>query len=469
MGTEAPSRPARQGYQDLLDGRLARLADVLGEMDEGGDRDALSGQLSGIFSDLDEADIADALETLPLSQRSIAAECIPDGRLVRVINDMSEAAAGATMSELADGRLVSAVKSCEDVEEVEDLLRSLPPKRRSEILHASGLSGDVRLLKSLAFAPGTVGEMMDFLTVSVEPGMTLGEVSKMLRGRGELPPKSDKLFVTEDGKLTGVLPLKKIVMKDPGDRVGDVMVSRRIHVLRPSEGVEEASDLFERYDLVSAPVVGDDNSLMGRVTVDEVLYRAREERHAYLLSASGHQDEEDLYESIWSKLRNRGFWIFINLITAFLVSRVIGSFEATIVQVVALASLMPIIASMAGNTGMQTATVVIRALALNQISSRNWHALLGKELMLGIVNGLVWGSLVGVFGLVFYLDPKLAAVLAGSMIAVFVLAAALGFIVPVTVNHLKQDPALGTSVIVTTVLDCLGFFIFLSLAAALLV
>ena len=463
-------------YNDLLEGRIQGIVKALETItvgkEEGASPAATEESIAALLDLMPriyEADLADLFETLQPSIRNVAADYVLDHRLATVVNDMSDAAAVAMVEDLTDARLAKALKACEDMEEAEAMLRLVAPKRRSEMLQATGLSKDISLLHSLSFAEDTVGELMDFFHVCVDGDSTVADALATLRKRKTLPSQCDKLFVTEKSKIVGVLPLKRLIVNEPSARIHDVMVSERLHTLQSTDSVDDAVDLFERYDLVSAPVLNHFSEVMGRVTVDEILGHMREERHADLLTSSGLREEEDLYAPILSKLQNRGLWIFINLVAAFLVSRVIGAFEGTIIQVVALASLMPIVASMAGNTGMQTATIVIRSLALSQIGARNWYVLLGNELLLGLVNGLLWGSMVGLFGLLFYGDVVLAGVLSVSMTVVFLLAAALGFLVPVTVQALRGDPALGTSVIVTVILDCLGFLIFLSLATALLV
>lgn len=423
----------------------------------------------GFLRQMHVADIASFLETLEPELRAVVWQLLGSDVLISVIEDMNEPSAIAMVGEIPDPLLANGLKAATDVEDVERVLRCLAPKRRAEMLLLAGLSSDVQLLKSLSFAPDTVGEIMDFEHYCLIADSSVGDALASLRKRGELSSHTDKLFITEQQKLVGILPLKRLLVHAERTPVSDIMVKQRLHTLTPEISINEAIKFFERYDLVSAPVLNYDNEVLGRVTIDEILGNLHEERHSELLSSSGLKDEEDLYAPIWTRLQNRGFWVFINLVAAFLVSRMIGTFEGTILQIVALASLMPIVASMAGNTAMQTATIVIRALALNQVGLRNWHFLLIRELALGIVNGLLWGFMVGLFGFLFYQDVQLALVLTASMFAVFVMGAGIGFLVPVIVNLLRKDPALGTVVIVTTLTDCLGFFVFLGLATIYLV
>lgn len=464
--TAAPD--SDQLYASLLAGRKAEAAQAAAVLAEGGPAPQEAGRLAAAIGALYAGDVADLLETLPPAQRREVAAAAPRELFAEALDDMSEVAARAILVDMGREELGGLLRTCDD-ERAAGLLRLLAPKRRSEMIAAAGLAGNAKLLRLLTFAPDTVGEIMDHVHVDASGEETVAAVAARLRRLGRLPKHCDKLFVTAAGRLAGVLPLKRVVLEDGERLVSEAMVAERVHRLRPEMGVEEAAELFERYDLISAPVVREDDAVIGRVTIDELMFRLRQDQHEDLLSSTGMQDEEDLYAPMAQRLRNRGFWIFINLVAAFLISRVIGAYEHAIVEIVALASLMPIIASMAGNTGMQTATLAIRALTLRQITGANWHRLLLSELGLSLFNGLFWGAVVGLFSLVFYRDPGLAAVLTGSMILVFFLAAAAGFLIPLLLQKLKGDPALGTAVIVTTLTDCLGFLTFLGLASRFLV
>ncbi|MBF2734605.1 MAG: magnesium transporter [Betaproteobacteria bacterium AqS2] len=455
-------------YASLLPGRKAEAAEAAAALAEGEAPPKGAKRLAQAIDKMDAGDVADLLETLPPEHRQEVAAAAPRPLFAEVLGDMSEAAARTTLEGMGGEELAKLLGACDD-EQAAALLRLLGPKRRSEMITAAGLGSNAKLLRLLAFAPDTVGEIMDHYHVAAAADETLAALAARLKGMGDLPNHCDKLFITADGRLAGVLPLKRIILADGGRPVSEVMVAERVHRLRPEMSIEEAAALFERYDLISAPVVREDDAVIGRVTIDEIMFHLRHDQHEELLAATGMRDEEDLYAPMAQRLRNRGFWIFINLIAAFLVSRVVGAHEHAIAEIVALASLMPIIASMAGNTGMQTATLTIRALTLRQITGANWPRLLLSELGLSLLNGAFWGVVVGLFSLVFYRDLGLAAVLTVSMALVFFFAAASGFLIPLLLEKLKGDPALGTAVIVTTLTDCLGFLIFLGLAARFLV
>lgn len=457
-------------YASLLASRLEQATAAAAEIAAGAeDGSTAAARLAEAVAALLTADLADMLETFSPAQRMAVAAALRPARLADVLTDMSEVAARAMLVGMDQEQLSATLRACE-VDEAAGLLRLLGPKRRAEMIAAAGFRDHTQLLSSLTFAPGTVGEIMEYFKFTVAATATVAEIAQQIKRAGKLPPHCDKLFVVnEDQHLAGVLPLKRIILSDGSTPVSEVMVAERVHRLRHDMSIEDATAIFERYDLISAPVVDEHDAVIGRVTIDELMYHLRQDQHDELLAATGMQDEEDLYAPLAQRLRNRGFWILVNLCAAFVVSRIVGSYEGTIVQLVALASLMPIIASMAGNTGMQTATLAIRALTLGQITGANWLSLLRSELLLSLINGLFWGLVVGLFSLAFYQDGGLALVLMLSMVLVFFLAAAAGFLIPLLLQRLKGDPALGTAVIVTTLTDCLGFMVFLGLATRLLI
>ena len=302
----------------------------------------------------------------------------------------------------------------------------------------------------------------------MEPTRRSGQVRGRLEEMGDLPKHADKLFVVAADRLCGILPLKRLLIARAQEKISDRMVAENLHTLHPETDISDAAGMFERYDLVSAPVLDAAGKVCGRLTIDEVVSHLSEDRLAGMLNVAGVDEDYDLYASLPRRLMHRGGWMLLNLLAAFFVSGIVGSFEDTIAQIVTLAALMPIVSSVAGSASMQTASVIIRALALNQVKLANAPLLLGRELMLGLANGLVWGGLVGLFGYLVYGELALAAVLAFSQMAVFVFAAAIGFCVPLLVGAMRGDPALGAAVLVTVTTDCLAFLVFLGLATLLL-
>ena len=458
-----------QRYFELLADRQAEIIDLLEQI---GDAEAPDEDLSSRLSDglklLYDADLSDLLEIVKPQLRYVACDHLRAERLIEVLNDMSEESLVALLEKIDNDLLAKGMGACENLETVEGVIRCLAPKRRTELLHTAGLEKNVQLLQSLTFAPDSVGELLEINHIAVSSNLSLAQVQQRIAQLGDLPHHTDKLFVTEDKVLTGVLPLKYLMVNPPEALVKDTMVDQRLHTLTASMDLEEAIGLFERYDLVSAPVLNNENEVIGRITVDELLKRMLNAQHSELLSSSGVQDEEDIHASLWRKFQNRGFWIFLNLLAAMMISQVIGNFKDTLLHIIALATLMPVVGNLAGNAGMQTSTLIIRSLIRNQISRDNWYMLLLRELLLAMMNGLFWGSIVGIITLLLHHDVAMGLVLAASMTLVFVVAVACGFFMPILVKLLRGDPALGTAVMVTTLTDCIGFAIFLGLATIFL-
>jgi magnesium transporter len=293
-------------------------------------------------------------------------------------------------------------------------------------------------------------------------------VLRYLRRLDELPDHTDQLFVIDRNEyLRGVLPVNKLLVSDADAKVGSVMSTEMV-MLHPNDKAHEAAQAFERYDLVSAAVVNADEKLVGRVTVNAVMDFVREESESEALNLAGLREEEDLFAPVWKSLKNRWPWLAINLVTAFIASRVIGIFEDSIEKLVALAALMPIVAGIGGNSGNQTITMIVRALALGQLNQSNAKKLFTKEIAVSAVNGLVWGSVVGIFAYLIYLSIPLSLVMTLAMMLNLLLASIVGVLIPLTLAKLGRDPAAGSSVMITAVTDSGGFFIFLGLATIFL-
>lgn len=283
-----------------------------------------------------------------------------------------------------------------------------------------------------------------------------------------LPDQTDKIFVVdEDNRVQGVLPLKTLLVSDP-DALVEVVMARDVVVFHPEDDSGDAAQAFERYDLITAPVVNADNQLIGRLTVDEMVDVIREESDSEVLSMAGLKEEEDLFASVWDSVKNRWAWLAINLVTAFVASRVIGVFEGAIEQLVALAALMPIVAGIGGNSGNQTTTMIVRALALGQLQTSSAMRLWRKELGVSMVNGLVWGGIIGLIASLLYGSASLGLVMTAAMTLNLMLAATIGVMIPMLMVRAGRDPAMGSSVMITACTDSGGFFIFLGLATLFL-
>jgi len=302
----------------------------------------------------------------------------------------------------------------------------------------------------------------------VRENITIDVVSLYLRQRGELPEHTNSLFVVDrSDRLLGILSLARLLTANPAARVSQVTKHDfiKFDALAPDKEVAEA---FERYNLVTAPVVDENGRLLGRITVDDVVDVIREEADREILNLAGLREEEDLFASVWQSVHNRWTWLALNLVTAIIASRVIGVFESSIEKLVALAALMPIVAGIGGNSGNQTITMIVRALALGRLNPENMRKLFAKEIGVALINGLMWGSLLGAIAWLLYKNLPLALVMTAAMLLNLLLAAMAGVGVPYFRHKIGRDPALGSSVLITAITDSGGFFIFLGLATVFL-
>jgi len=416
---------------------------------------------------LHSADIAYILEALPVEQRLIVWNLVKSELDGQILLDVSDAVRQTLISDMDTEELLTATEQLE-TDEIADLAPDLPEEVMQELLESLNDQNRAQLESVLAHEEDTVAALMDFSMVTIREDITLGVVLRYLRRRGDLPEHTDKLFVVdEQNVLKGVLSLKRLLVNNPDAPVSALM-SKDVVSFRLQDEAADAARAFERYDLLSAPVVDDKNRLKGRVRVDAIVDYIRQQSDEEMLAQAGLLEEEDLFSGIWKSLKNRWFWLGINLITAFLSTRVIGLFEGTIERIVALASLMPIVAGIGGNTGTQTSTLIVRSLALGLISAVNVRKLVLKELGIALLNGTVWGSLIGLVAYGIYRDPHLGAVMATAMMLNLLVAAIMGVGIPLLRHHWKLDPAVGTSVLLTAITDSMGFFIFLGLATVFL-
>jgi magnesium transporter len=417
---------------------------------------------------LHPADAAYVLEALPLERRLIAWDLLKPAREGEILLEVSDAVRETLIAHMDERELVAATEQL-DTDEIADLAPDLPREVIQDVFRSLSPEEREQLRSAMSYPEGTVGALMDFDMISIRDDVTVEIVLRYLRRLDEMPELTDQLFVVDSGgRLEGLLPVNKLLVTDPETAVATVM-RREFVKFHPDEKAQDAAQAFERYDLVSAPVAGGDGRLIGRVTVDAVMDYIREETDNDMLSAGGLREDEDLFASVWKSVRNRWTWLAINLVTAFIASRVIGTFEDSIAKLVALAALMPIVAGISGNSGNQTTTMIVRALALGQISAVNARKLFAKEIGVSALNGLIWGGVVGLFAFLIYHNWQLGAVMAGAMVLSLLLAAVMGVTIPMVLQRLGRDPALGSSVMITAITDSGGFFIFLGLATIFLV
>jgi magnesium transporter len=417
---------------------------------------------------LHPADVAYILEALPLDQRLIVWDLVKADRDGEILLEVSDAVRETLIEHMDEHELVAATESL-DTDEIADLAPDLPREVIEDVFRSLSVEEREQLRSAMSYPEGTVGALMDFDMISIRDDITMEVVLRYLRRLDEMPDHTDQLFVVDrSGQLKGLLPVNRLLVTDPEIVVTAVMQTELTR-LRPDEKAQDAAQAFERYDLVSAAVVDEGGKLIGRVTVDTVMDYIREETDSDILTAGGLREEEDLFASVWKSVRNRWTWLAVNLVTAFIASRVIGLFEGSISKLVALAALMPIIAGISGNSGNQTITMIVRALAMGQITAANARKLFAKEFGVSVLNGLIWGGIVGLFAFLIYHNWQLGVVMAGAMMLSLLLAAVMGVTIPLTMQKLGRDPALGSSVMITAMTDSGSFFIFLGLATIFLV
>ncbi|MGG2397294.1 magnesium transporter [Pseudomonas sp. SH1-B] len=424
-------------------------------------------ELQRKLEDVHPADIAHILEALPLEDRLTVWQLVKAERDGDILLEVSDAVRETLIADMDDHEILAAAKDL-DADELADLAPELPRDVVHELMESLDAQQRERVRSALSYEEDQVGALMDFEMVTIREDVSLEVVLRYLRRLKELPGHTDKLFVVDyDGVLKGVLPIKRLLVNDPEKQVGEVMADDPVS-FHPDEDGYDAAQAFERYDLISAPVVDKNGKLIGRLTIDEMVDLIREESESEVLNMAGLREEEDIFASVWKSVRNRWAWLAINLVTAFLASRVIGLFEGSIEKLVALAALMPIVAGIGGNSGNQTITMIVRAMALDQVSTGNTARLVRKELGVSLINGILWGGVIGGVAYYLYGSWSLGVVMTTAMTLNLLLAALMGVLIPMTLARMGRDPAMGASVMITAMTDSGGFFIFLGLASIFL-
>ncbi|MGO4501219.1 MULTISPECIES: magnesium transporter [unclassified Dyella] len=424
-------------------------------------------ELQRLLDALHPADIAYVLEALPLVDRLAVWQRVKADRDGEILLEVSDAVRESLIADMDDHEILAAVEPL-DADELADLVDDLPSEVLPELMASLDAQQRERVQAAMSYPDDQVGALMDFEMVTIRDDISLETVLRYLRRFDELPAQTDKLFViNHENLLTGVLPLNWLLVTSPEKRVSEVMAPD-VNTFHPTDDAYEVAQAFERYDLVSAPVVDGNGHLIGRITIDAMVDVLREESESEALNRGGLREEEDVFASVWKSIRNRWAWLAINLVTAFIASRVIGLFEGSIQHLVALATLMPIVAGIGGNSGNQTITMIVRALALDQITAASARRLWRKEIAVALINGLVWGSVIGAVAWWLYGNFPLGLVMTTAMTLNLVLAAFCGVGIPLLMMRMGRDPALGSSVLITAMTDSGGFFIFLGLATLFL-
>jgi magnesium transporter len=414
------------------------------------------------------AEIANLLESLPPEYRSALWEVVPAVQEGDILSTMRDEARTTIIDEMDRSELLAAAESM-DVEDLVEVLEELPDDLSESIMIALDKDHRERVENILSYDEGTAGRLMNPDVASVRKDVTLAVVLRWLRRHHSLPKHTDALIViSETGEYLGMLPMDIVVTGDPSTVVETVMQVGAVPV-KADAGELEVAALFERRDLISVAVVDESQHLLGRITIDDIVEVIREDADQAIFKNAGLDKEEDLFSPVVPSTKRRGVWLGVNLVTVFMASWVIGRFEEVLDKIVALAILMPIVASMGGIAGSQTLTLIIRGLALNQIVRSNVRWLIVKELMVGFLNGLLWAIVVGLVAFLWFHDRGIAAILGVAMILNLLAAVLSGVTIPLVLQKIGMDPALSGAVILTTVTDIVGFLSFLGLASLFLI
>jgi len=413
------------------------------------------------------AEIGNLLESLPLEKRMVVWGLVDpedDGEvLVHVGDEVRE----SLIADMDQDELVAAVEDL-DIDDLADLVEDLPDTVIDALLRSMDRDNRERLEQVLSYPEDTAGRLMNPDVVTVRADTTVDVVLRFLRLRGELPDHTDHLYVVNRRhQLIGWVALQDLVTREPGTPINQ-LIDDELESLHVEASAEQVARQFSDNDWVSAPVVDDGNVLLGRITVDDVVDIIREQAEHQALGAAGLDEDEDLFSPIRRAVRGRVVWLGINLLTAFLAAAVIGQFDATIEQIVALAVLMPIVAGIGGNAAVQVLTLMVRGIALGQVGQSNARILLWKELRVALINGLLIGALVGTVALLWFGSWLLSLVIGAALVINFCSAALAGVLLPLLLKRMRVDPAVAGTVVVTAVTDVMGFFSFLGLATVIL-
>ena len=423
-------------------------------------------QIKRILSGMHPSEVAHSIESLPPKERKFLWSLIDTQNEGEIIAELHDEIQQELISDISPEELITIIRDLE-LDEIVDILQNLPHKKTENILSAMSKRDRQRIQEALVYPEDSAGGLMNTDVISVRPKHNLEVVMRYLRAQRELPKNTDQIFVvSRENKYLGSLPISLIVVSDPTLNVRELMETE-IQPLEVNINDKDVSRLFEQNDWVSAPVVDDQSRLIGRVTIDDVVDVIMEDADQNFLGMAG--VAEDTFAPPARAARSRILWLSINLLTAFIASMTISLFQTTIDQIVYLAILMPIVASMGGVAGTQTLTIMIRGLTLQQINQSNLKWLYKREVAVSIVNGILLSVLVGGITYLWFDDMIIAALICAAMVTNLICSAIAGIFIPVVLRKFNQDPAIAGSVVVTTVTDVIGFFSFLGLATLFLV
>ena len=440
--------------------RMERLRSALDE-----------GRLAGVkraLGALHPAEIALLLESLPGPQRKVVWDVVPVDDQGEVLLHVNDEVRAKLIDSMADADIVAAARDL-DIDDLADFVEDLPETITQQVLRSMDQADRRALETVMGYDPDTAGGLTDTDIVTIRPDVTIEVVIRYLRLRGHLPKHTDAIYVVDRyGKFLGGLAISQLLTAEPTKLVADLMRRDIIESVPADMAARDVARLFETKDWLSAPVIDAQDKLIGRITIDDIVDVIRDEAEHDLMSMAGLDEEEDIFAPVAASSKRRAVWLGINLLTAFVAAQVVGLFQATIDQVVALAVLMPVVASMGGIGGSQTLTLMIRGMALGQINASNTGALLRKEVAVAIINGIVWAVVVALVVVLWFQNAALALVIAMALIINQMFAALSGFVIPLVLKKLDIDPALAGRVVLTTVTDVVGFLAFLGLGTMIL-
>ena len=420
-----------------------------------------------LIGSLHPSEIARLLESLPQTERAFIWEMIDPEIGGDVLVELADEVRDGLIESMRTDEIVAALDGME-MDDLADLVADLPEALTQEVLRSLDHQERERLHAVLSYDEDSAGGLMNVDVITVRPDVSLEVVLRYLRARGEIPDGTDCIYVVNrDNEYFGSLYLSRLLTLDPDATVAEVM-SINVRPIPVHTPTEEVVWEFENRDLLSAPVVNDENQLVGRITVDDIVDEIRDEAEHALMGAAGLDEEDDMFAPVVKSAQRRALWLGVNLATAFLAASVVDLFQTTLDKIVLLAVLMPVVPSMGGVAGSQSLVVITRAMALGQIDRNNARGILRKEFMVGMLNGLAWSAVVALFTYLWFGDWRIGGVIAGAMIINMAAAALAGFVVPLTLKRLKIDPALAGGVVLTTITDVIGYMSFLGLGAIFL-
>ena len=416
---------------------------------------------------LHPSEVAHLLESVPPDERAILWEMVDAADEGDILVELADEVSDGLIRGMHTERLIAATEGME-VDDLADLLADLPEAVAQQVLQSLDDHDRERIRQVLAYDEDSAGGLMNVDIVTVRPDVSLDVVARYLRAKGRIPDGTDSIFVVDrDDKYLGSLYLSRLVTADQDATVASVMSTDLLPIRADTPSADVVWE-FEHRDLLSAAVVDENYRVVGRITIDDVVDEIRDEAEHSLMSAAGLDEEDDIFAPVFRSAARRALWLGINLGTAFLAAAVVDQFQTALDKIVLLAVLMPVVPSMGGVAGSQSLIIITRGIALGQIDRGNARRILRKELLVGLLNGVGWASIVAAATYLWFGDWRIGGVIGAALICNLFIAALAGFTIPLTLKRLRIDPALAGGVVLTTVTDVVGYAVFLGLGAALL-